>query len=128
MDTWGRISNLMRERGVKASELSSATGINPSTFSQWKRGLQKPSVKAVKKIANYFNVTTDSLLGLSSTQDYSDSSIQISAIDEAFQLYVVTENLSEESQDDLKEFINYLKIRDKIKRNEELSDEISLKG
>lgn len=57
-----RIYNLMKERGVSASELSKATGINTSTLTQWKKGLQKPSVDAIIKIAKHFGVTTDYLL------------------------------------------------------------------
>ena len=57
-----RIFNLLKERGVTATELSRATGINASTLTQWKKGLQKPSTEAVIKIADYFGVTTDYLL------------------------------------------------------------------
>lgn len=34
---------LMREKGVKAVEVSRATGIAQSTFSDWKRGRCAPS-------------------------------------------------------------------------------------
>ena len=57
-----RIFHLMDAEGVKAVELSNATGINSSTFTQWKKGLQKPSVEAIIKIAEFFGVTTDYLL------------------------------------------------------------------
>lgn len=42
--------------------MSKATGINTSTLTQWKKGLQKPSVDAIIKIAKHFGVTTDYLL------------------------------------------------------------------
>jgi transcriptional regulator with XRE-family HTH domain len=57
-----RIYALMESRGVAATELSKSTGINASTLTQWKKGLQKPSTDAIIKIAHYFGVTTDYLL------------------------------------------------------------------
>jgi len=57
-----RIFNLMEERGIKATNLANAIGLNSAVFTQWKKGLQKPSTDAVIKIAQYFNVTTDYLL------------------------------------------------------------------
>jgi len=52
----------MKQRGIRAKELSKITGVGNSTISAWKRGLQKPSVDAIIKIAEYFGVTTDYLL------------------------------------------------------------------
>jgi transcriptional regulator with XRE-family HTH domain len=65
MNTVEKILNLMRENNVTASQLSKEIGKSNAVFTQWKRGEQKPSAEAVTKIAQYFNVTTDYLLGLS---------------------------------------------------------------
>ncbi|MCL2189809.1 MAG: helix-turn-helix transcriptional regulator [Defluviitaleaceae bacterium] len=62
MDVVERIFALMSEGEISAAELSKITGIKPSTFTQWKKGQQKPSTDAVVKIAEYFGVTTDYLL------------------------------------------------------------------
>jgi len=57
-----RIFNLMKDAGITATKLSMATGISTTTFSQWKKGIQKPSTDAIIKLASYFNVSTDYLL------------------------------------------------------------------
>lgn len=49
---------LLKERGVKASDVSKATGIPQSTFSDWKKGRSKPKDEKLQKIADYFGVTT----------------------------------------------------------------------
>ena len=47
---------LLKERGVKASDVSKATGIPQSTFSDWKKGRSKPKDEKMQKIADYFGV------------------------------------------------------------------------
>lgn len=47
---------------VTAYKVSAETGINRSTFSDWKSGRSKPSMAKLKKIADYFNVTVDYLM------------------------------------------------------------------
>ena len=37
--------------------------MNPASITQWKKGIAKPSFDAIIKISDYFNVTTDYLLG-----------------------------------------------------------------
>lgn len=55
-------AELLRKKGVKAAAVSKATGIHPSTFSDWKSGKSRPKQEKLIKIAAYFNVTVDYLL------------------------------------------------------------------
>ena len=57
-----RIVSLMESRGVSGTALTSAIEISSSSITEWKKGKAKPSVDAVVKIAEYFDVTTDWLL------------------------------------------------------------------
>lgn len=47
--------------GVKDADVAKATGITKSTFSDWKSGRSNPKDEKLKKIAEYFGVTTDYL-------------------------------------------------------------------
>lgn len=47
---------LLKERGVKTSEVAKATGIAPATFSDWKKGVYSPKQDKMQKIADYFGV------------------------------------------------------------------------
>ncbi len=53
---------LLSRKGVRAADVSKATGINPSTFSDWKSGKSSPKQEKLVKIAAYFNVSVDFLL------------------------------------------------------------------
>jgi transcriptional regulator with XRE-family HTH domain len=64
MTTTEKIFKLMEENNVKAAQLANELGLTKSNFTQWGQGLQKPSTEAIVKIAQYFKVTTDYLLGL----------------------------------------------------------------
>ncbi len=55
-------ADLLRKKGIKVVTVSKATGIHPSTFSDWKSGKSQPKQDKLIKIATYFNVTVDYLL------------------------------------------------------------------
>ena len=54
---------LLQRNGVSTYQVSKATGIAQSVFSSWKNGISKPKADKLKKIADYFGVSTDYLLG-----------------------------------------------------------------
>lgn len=54
---------LLQRNGVSPYQVSKATGIAQSVFSSWKNGISKPKADKLKKIADYFGVSTDYLLG-----------------------------------------------------------------
>lgn len=47
---------LMKEKGVNASEVSRATGISRSNFTDWKKGRSTPKAEKLQLIADYFDV------------------------------------------------------------------------
>jgi len=60
---WEIFEELLRRDGVSIADVSRATGINQSVFSNWKRRNSKISAENAKKIAEYFNVTVGFLFG-----------------------------------------------------------------
>ena len=54
---------LLAERGVTAYQVAKATGISTGSLSDWKNGRSSPKVEKLKKIADYFGVSVDYLLG-----------------------------------------------------------------
>lgn len=57
-----RIISLMDENNVSAYKLTKDLTLSNSAITDWKKGKAKPSLEAVQKIADYFNVTVDYLL------------------------------------------------------------------
>lgn len=66
MTTVEIINELLQNKGVSASKMMSELGFSSGLYSQWKSGKQKPSRDKLEKIAEYFGVSVDYLLGNSS--------------------------------------------------------------
>lgn len=54
-------AELLIKFGVKASDVSKATGINQTVFSEWKKGKSTPKADKRQKIAEYFGVSLEYL-------------------------------------------------------------------
>ncbi len=56
-------AKLLNESGLKAVDVTKATGISSTVFSEWKKGKSTPKIDKLQKIADYFDVSTDYLSG-----------------------------------------------------------------
>ena len=61
-----RYVELLNEKGVKNIDVSRATGIPASTFSDWKKGKSSPKREKLEKLAEFFGVTADWIAGTGS--------------------------------------------------------------
>lgn len=50
---------LVEQKGVKAIDVCRATGISPSTISDWKAGRSNPKIKTLRKLCEYFDVSPE---------------------------------------------------------------------
>ncbi len=62
-----RIKELRKERSISQDELAKALRVGRTTVTRWETGKYYPSLDEVVNISNFFNVSTDFLLG---KQDY----------------------------------------------------------
>lgn len=58
-----KYAELRDKKGVTDYRVAADTGIPKSTFSEWKSGRSKPKADKLKKIADYFGVSVEELLG-----------------------------------------------------------------
>jgi transcriptional regulator with XRE-family HTH domain len=58
-----RIRHLRRERKLTQQQVSQALGISRSTYAKYETGENQPDHAMLNKIANFFEVTVDYLLG-----------------------------------------------------------------
>lgn len=63
MATVERILDLIQSNNITAAKLTQEANLTNGLITQWKKGLQKPSTDALVKIADYFEVSLDYLLG-----------------------------------------------------------------
>lgn len=54
---------LLQTHNVKAYAVAKATGISQGLLSEYKSGKKEPSIPNLQKLADYFGVTVDDLLG-----------------------------------------------------------------
>ena len=76
MTTTDRIFELMHEHNMNAKQFAELTGISQGNVTDWKKGRSKPSIKAIEKIANNFNVSIDYLLGNTNKTSYVETLIR----------------------------------------------------
>lgn len=62
MPIYEKFELLLEEQKKKPSDVSSATGIPASTFSDWKKGKSCPKTDKLLKIANFFAVSIEYFL------------------------------------------------------------------
>ena len=65
MNTIKKITNLIEKKGMQQKDFEKDLELPKNVVSEWKKGRVKPSIEHITKIAKYFNVSTDYLLGLS---------------------------------------------------------------
>lgn len=65
-----RIKELSKERGKSLSEVSTQLGLGENSFYRFKN--QRPNSVTLEKIADYFNVSTDYLLGRTNFRNLPD--------------------------------------------------------
>lgn len=60
---------LLKDFGVTRYQVSKATGVPQSSLSDWSKGKSKPKYENMKKLADYFGVSVDYLLGNSDEKE-----------------------------------------------------------
>jgi len=61
---YSNFEKLLRLNNTNAGKVSAETGISPATLSEWKNGKYVPKLDKLQKIADYFGVTVDYLMGI----------------------------------------------------------------
>lgn len=58
-----RLTKLRKERGINQKQCAEILEIESSKYNKWENGKNRPSYDIVCKLANFFDTTTDYLLG-----------------------------------------------------------------
>ena len=117
-----RIKDLRQKNNMSQDNIANLLHINRTTLTKWETGKHNPDIDTVIFLAEYFGVTTDYLLGVESkTNPNTDKNLAIDDIAEI-------EHLEDESKEDLKKYLELLKLRDISKRNKSILNDLELKG
>jgi transcriptional regulator with XRE-family HTH domain len=106
------IAELRREKGLRQKDLSKILNMSPSNISNYESGAYWPDMNTICKMADYFNVTTDYLLGRTSYRCPPEILDQYAASDYAIHNIVNTLlYLDSGSLDAVIKYVNYLKTQ-----------------
>ncbi|MDM8206278.1 helix-turn-helix transcriptional regulator [Ligilactobacillus salivarius] len=75
------IRDLRKLKKMSQSELAKVVGVSQTTVTAWETGKAEPSSSAISSLADYFNVTTDYLLGRPEKKD--NDNVDYVALDKA---------------------------------------------
>lgn len=92
-----RIKDLADRHKISLAELERNLKFSNGIISTWKKG--SPSIDKVEKVANYFNVSTDYLLGRNTTLDNDDQKVLA-------MFRKQTEGMSDDDKADFQESLN----------------------
>ncbi|MCY8387919.1 helix-turn-helix transcriptional regulator [Bacillus inaquosorum] len=111
------LKKLRREKNLSQKELGNKLGLAESTIGMYEQGKRQPDYETLLKIADFFEVTLDFLLGnqrggssvkeTEASYNISDPDLQIAFKDAS--------DFSEEARRQAIDFIEYLKEKEKAK-------------
>lgn len=97
-DKYSKYAKLRDEKGVRDADVARDTNIHPSTFTDWKKGKSSPKADKLRKIADYFGVSVDYIVG--TEEKLSDSNVS--------RIAALSKQLSVDNQRKVMEMIEYL--------------------
>ena len=124
-----RIKQLRESRNMIQEILAAELGITQQMLSKYERDIMCIKVDVLKKLAEYFNVTTDYLLGISDVKRDLQGQIRINkALDEYYDLVEAYKGLDKYDREMVWMIIQAVKKTDiKRKENEEYTKENGVK-
>ena len=101
MDVLNKVLRLLKENKIKQKELTDYLCVSHNVFTEWKAGRNSSYRKHLPKIAEFFDVSVDYLLGKESP---------VAKNDFTYALYdELAHDLSEEEIQQLKQFADFLR-------------------
>lgn len=114
--------NLLKKKGVNSAEVSRATGISQTTFSEWKKGKSSPKADKLQKIADYFGVTLEYLTTGENADGYYYDAETAALAQEIYQnpeLHMLLDAARDSSASDIKAFYDMVLLMKRRERHED---------
>lgn len=104
-----KLKELREEADFSQKMLANKIGVSQSTVGMWESGKREPNFEMVSKLADFFNCSTDYLLG--KTDNHASLDEQLSH--EEFALYGEVHDLTDEEKQRVLDFIKFTKSQRK---------------
>ncbi len=111
---YDRFLELCKRKGVKPTNACIEAGLSRGLAAKWKAtGTEKPSADALEKMAVYFKMSIEEILGKEKAPSKSDG---ISDDDIKFALFNGAEGITDEMYEEVKRFARFIKEREERER------------
>lgn len=108
-----RLYRLRTKSGICQKELAAYLHVSVSTISNYENGVHSPDLKILEKIARFFHVSADYLLGrteyIAPIEDTDSQLLEQYLVTDIMDTFI---ELSPERREDLAKYINLLKLSD----------------
>ena len=115
MSTLEKINELLKQQHKKQKDLTDYLGLTKNTFTNWKLGTSESYKKHIYKIAEFFDVSTDYLLGVENKNDPTANS------DEALMFALWggdNADITPQMLDKVREFARFVREEERRKAND----------
>lgn len=113
-----RLKFLRKEKDFTQSELAKIFSLGESTISFYESNKRTPDYELLEKIADFFNVSVDYLLGRTDNKNIDTSSIDAEK-ESSNPFFKEYENLSEEGRKELEKYLELLKLKENMEKSKD---------
>lgn len=108
-----KLKELREKKGLSQYKFADLMGFAQSTIGSWESGAREPNFETMQKIADYFNVSVDYLLGRTDTPNENKKSDEEPDVlmTEQFATFGDAREYSEDEKDEIRNFINFIKAK-----------------
>lgn len=100
-----RLKLLRNEKNLTQAEFAKIIKVAPSTIGMYERGSREPNIDTIKVMANFFNVSSDYLIGLTDIREkYND-------ILNKNDIASIIEYIPKEAKKELEVFLSYIEYK-----------------
>ena len=98
-----RLKELRETKGISQKQLAIALNISQGAIGNWESGTRRPNSEYIKNIADYFDTTTDYLLGADDISK--DKLLDLGIVESA-----ILDEIKTMSESEKKEVLKYIKF------------------
>ena len=106
-----RLKQLRKEKKVSQKTLADALFISQQAIAKWESDKSSPNPETVRKIAEYFNVSTDYLLEVDPVKPAKEPKSKISDDDVKVALFGGDSEVTDEMWNEVQNFVDYVKSK-----------------
>lgn len=127
MKVGDKIKQLREEIDLGRAEFAKKIGVTYHALAKYETNERQPDYEILKAIADFFNVSTDYLLGRTNVRtpiNYGDTNSPVKKENDPYNI----DDLSPESKKELEKFIQLLKLKDEMDKTKDETSSVSEKN